>query len=195
VSDLSPTVKTGSDPISDYLAVMTGALPVGGEVGATTEREVERVRAGLQELTRYNAGVRARKLVRRERIGRAFRLLTTAIVVTSVAWLAGNAIGYATATTRQRPVVVDDGGLVPEATVVLGDGTVARADCWADNATATVFEAPPGIRAIVPYRCGSSALGALIAGPLSAAAFALGVVGSGGLLLAGLRRRRRAHWY
>jgi hypothetical protein len=47
----------------------------------------------------------------------------------------------------------------------------------------------------IPYRCGDTVVAAFMPGPVSAGVFAVAMVCSAGLLLARLRRRRRAHWY
>jgi hypothetical protein len=128
----------GADPISDYLAVMTGTAPI----GTIDEADAARVRDGIQVLTATNASSKAaRKLNRSAACVRFVRVLAWIAIVVAAAWIVGNVYGYLTETPEERDPIV----------------------------TALVF------------------------GPFSAAAWALGFVAA--IVLVVLRRRRKVAWY
>ena len=91
----------GTDPISDYLAVMTGTAPV----GTTDETDAARVRDGIQVLTQTNASSkRIRKLDRPSARVRILRAGAWLVVLLAAIWIGGNIYGYVTAGTMPSPI-------------------------------------------------------------------------------------------
>jgi hypothetical protein len=179
----------GADPISDYLAVMTGTAPA--ETSAATD--VARVRDGILDLTDSNAASKkTRKLDRADTRGRVLRTISWIGVVLALVWIAGNVVGYYTAEQYERPVVSGTSVIVPASVRLPGD--VAKgADCFGEHAGTTVWKAAPPASLVVPYRCGDSIAAAIVPGPISIGAWVLAFVGA--ILLVELHRRRKVSWY
>lgn len=95
----APMDGRGTDPISDYLAVMTGTAPV----GTTDETDAARVRDGIQVLTQANASSkRIRKLDRPPARVRILRAGAWLVVVLAAIWIGGSVYGYVTETPAER---------------------------------------------------------------------------------------------
>jgi hypothetical protein len=185
----APAEGRGADPISDYLAVMTGAAPV----GTLDETDAARVRDGIQVLTDANAASKAtRKLNRSAARVRIVRAVAWIVLVVAAVWIAANVFGYFTATQYERPVTMGGSTLAP-ATVQWPDGSREGADCFGANAGASVWKAAPPASLVAPYRCGHSIGAAIVPGPISAGAWALGFVSA--IVLVELHRRRKIAWY
>ena len=94
----------GTDPISDYLAVMTGTAPV----GTTDETDAARVRDGIQVLTQANASSkRIRKLDRPPARVRIRRAVAWIALLVAGAWIVGNVVDYVTANPEEREPISD----------------------------------------------------------------------------------------
>jgi hypothetical protein len=183
------TEGRGADPISDYLAIMTGTAPA----ETTAETDVARVRDGILDLTDSNASSKkTRKLDRADTRVRVLRTAGWIGVVLALVWIAGNVVGYFTAEQYERPVVAGESVMAPASVRLPGD-VAEGADCFGQNAGATVWKAPPPASLVLPYRCGDSIAAAVVPGPISIGAWVLAFVCA--ILLVELRRRRKVSWY
>lgn len=99
----APRDGRGADPISDYLAVMTGTAPL----GTIDETDAARARDGIQVLTESNASSKAtRKLNRSAARVRIVRVLAWIALLVATVWIAGNVVSYLTATSEERGSIV-----------------------------------------------------------------------------------------
>jgi hypothetical protein len=117
----------GTDPISDYLAVMTGTAPV----GTTDAADAARVRDGIHVLTQTNASSkRIRKLDRPPALVRILRAGAWLVVLLAAIWIGGNVYAYVTAGTMPSPISVGMWALGFVAAVVLVEIRRRRKIAW-----------------------------------------------------------------
>jgi hypothetical protein len=123
----APMDGRGTDPISDYLAVMTGTAPV----GTTDAADAARVRDGIHVLTQTNASSkRIRKLDRPPALVRILRAGAWLVVLLAAIWIGGNVYGYVTAGTMPSPISVGMWALGFVAAVVLVEIRRRRKIAW-----------------------------------------------------------------
>jgi hypothetical protein len=135
------------------------------------------IEAELRATATTNAEAHKRVARRAAMRARLEYLVAALLLAVALGWLADNVIGYATSArveTKKAPT--------------------AQIDCWAAGSRATVWRAAAPAGALLPKRCGDTALTVAIPGMVSAGVIAVGLL-AGLLMWRVARRRWRANWY